>query len=187
MDLNGDGKLDVITANSASGNVSVLTGNGAGTFTAVTGSPFSMGVAPSHVLAADLDGDGKLDLVTANSGFLGASVGLSVRKGDGILGFGNVAYATTLAQVPSGLAAADFNLDGIADVAVSQSGAQFVYLTGKGTIGAATFSSPVSVAVGTQASNILAAPFHTNTDRLYDVVTPSSNTNNLSISINVCQ
>lgn len=144
-----------------------------------------MGISPNHIIAVDLDNDQKLDLVTANTGAV-VGVGLTIRKGDGLGGFGN-SVATALAQAPTNLASADFNLDGNADVVVSQAAAQFSYLAGKGAIGAATFNTPVTVAVATQAGTIVAAPFHTNSDDLYDVVTTSSNTNNLSISLNVCQ
>jgi hypothetical protein len=186
-DVNKDGKLDAITANSASGTVSVLLGSGAGTFTAVAGSPLAMGVAPNHVAAVDLDNDGNLDLVTANTGALATTVGLNVRPGNGAGGFGNAPFFTVLAQVPTDLATADFNLDGSADVALSHAVAQYTYLTGKGAIGATTFNPAVNLTMATGATSIVAAPFHLGTDGLYDVVTSSSNTNSLSISLNGCQ
>lgn len=82
---------------------------------------------------------------------------------------------------------ADFNVDGNVDVAVSHAGALFTYLTGKGSLAGAPFNTGVPVVVNTMATSVVAAPFKTNTDLLYDVVTTSTNTNNLSISLNVCQ
>ena len=64
-DLDGDGAADLVTANSASDDVSVLLGNGDGTFQAAQA--FAAGDAPLSVAIADLDGDGAADLVTANS------------------------------------------------------------------------------------------------------------------------
>ncbi len=68
-DFNGDGKLDLAVANNGDGNVSVLLNNGSGGFskavnyaTGSTSLPF-----PESVLTADLNGDGRLDLVVANS------------------------------------------------------------------------------------------------------------------------
>ena len=64
-DLNGDGKPDLVTANGSYNNVSVLLGNGNGTFQAAQS--FAVGTSPVVVAVADLNGDGHPDLVTANS------------------------------------------------------------------------------------------------------------------------
>jgi hypothetical protein len=63
-DLDGDGDLDLATANAISDNISVLPNNGDGTF--APHSPFETGDGPVSVFSADLDGDGDLDLATAN-------------------------------------------------------------------------------------------------------------------------
>lgn len=118
---------------------------------------------------------------------MAATIGLNVRKGSGAGAFGNAPFFTLLSQAPTNLAIADFNLDGNADVAVSVAGPQFTYLTGKGTIGATTFNPAANISAATGATSIIAAPFGTSTSGLYDVVTTSSNTNNLSISLNGCQ
>src|SRR4051794_35155921 len=63
-DFNGDGKLDLVSADQNSNAVSVLLGNGHGTFQARTS--FATGMGPYSAGAADFNGDGKLDLVTAD-------------------------------------------------------------------------------------------------------------------------
>jgi probable HAF family extracellular repeat protein len=68
-DLNGDGKPDLVNANSNSGTVSVSLGNGDGTFqprTTYAVEPGFGGSGPIAVAIADLNGDGKPDLVTAD-------------------------------------------------------------------------------------------------------------------------
>ena len=63
-DLNADGAPDLVTANGASNDVSVLLGSGDGTFQAQQTFPVSDG--PFSVAVADLNADGAPDLVTAN-------------------------------------------------------------------------------------------------------------------------
>ena len=69
---NDDGKLDLVTSNYYSSNVSILLGNGTGGFGPATN--FAVGSNPTSVAVGDFDGNGKLDLVTANSGSSNISV-----------------------------------------------------------------------------------------------------------------
>ncbi|MCZ8049276.1 MAG: FG-GAP-like repeat-containing protein, partial [Microcystis sp. LE19-41.2A] len=63
-DFNGDGKLDLATANYNGNNVSVLLGTGTGSFGTPTN--FSVGNRPRSVTVGDFNGDGKSDLAVAN-------------------------------------------------------------------------------------------------------------------------
>ena len=69
-DFNGDGVEDLVTADSDlsdnSVNVSVLLGNGDGTFQNAVN--FAAGFGPHAVAVGDFNGDGRQDLATANSG-----------------------------------------------------------------------------------------------------------------------
>jgi VCBS repeat-containing protein len=84
-DLNGDGLPDLVTGNLGfdpsgdipttlpPGTVSVLLGNGGGTFSAAT--PYLTGsVLPFSVAIGDLNGDGQLDLAVANAGYNNVTV-----------------------------------------------------------------------------------------------------------------
>jgi hypothetical protein len=64
-DVNGNGKVDLICANSGDNTLSVLTNNGTGGFVLAT--TLSVGSRPWSVVAAAVNGDGKEDLICANS------------------------------------------------------------------------------------------------------------------------
>jgi hypothetical protein len=76
-DLDGDTVPDLVTANIFTDTVSVLLGNGDGSFQAAAA--YAAGDNPQSVAVADLDGDTVPDLVTANS----ASNDVSVLLGNG--------------------------------------------------------------------------------------------------------
>ena len=78
-DLNGDGRPDLVTANSDGNTVSVLLGNGDGTFSVQQ--TFAVGRSPRAVAVADLNGDGIPDLVVAN--YNDDTVSVLLGKGDG--------------------------------------------------------------------------------------------------------
>jgi len=119
-DFNGDGKLDIAVANSGSANVSILLGNGDGTFQAAVN--FDAGMAnPASLAMGDFNHDGKLDLVIFHpspnvfGGLDAASLSILLGNGDGSF---QVLKTTTLGMTID-LAVGDFNLDGKADVAVT--------------------------------------------------------------------
>jgi hypothetical protein len=75
--------VDLVIANSTSNNVTVLLGNGDGTFTEAAGSPYAVGTHPSSIVVADFDGDGNQDFAVTNKG----DNTISVFKGNGQGGF----------------------------------------------------------------------------------------------------
>jgi hypothetical protein len=90
-DLDGDDDRDIVTANSGSGDVSVLLNTASG-LTAESNSPYSVGSGPHGVAVADLDGDTHVDVVTANRGSDDVSVLLNDGSGS-LTGESNSPYA----------------------------------------------------------------------------------------------
>jgi hypothetical protein len=117
-DFNGDGKLDLVVANAGSSfgtTVSVLLGNGDGTFQAPVSYP--AGNEPFSVAIGDFNMDGKLDLIVADAGASsGTAVNLLLGNGDGTF---QAATAYTVGIGPAAVAVADLNSDGLLDVAVA--------------------------------------------------------------------
>jgi hypothetical protein len=109
-DFNGDGKLDVLVANTVNNNVSVFLGNGDGTFQAPRTS--AVGLKPSSVAVGDFNGDGKLDLAVVDSSPNGPlTVSILLGNGDGTFQPPQ-AFAVQWPQ-HSSVAVGDFNGDAI--------------------------------------------------------------------------
>jgi hypothetical protein len=145
-DVNGDGKLDLICANSGNPGVNTLTvftNNGTGGF--VIASTLIVGGNPDSVCAADVNGDGKMDLICANSDYDSKALGftLSVLTNNGTGGF--VTSSTiSLRQFLSSVCAADVNGDGKVDlICANQASSTLTVLTNDGTGGFVIASSPV--------------------------------------------
>jgi hypothetical protein len=108
-DLDGDTVSDLVTANAGSDDVSVLLGNGDGTFQAAVS--FAAGDGSTSVAVADLDDDSIPDLVTANAG----SGDVSVLLGNGDGSFQAVASFPADAS-PRSVAVADLDGDTVRDL-----------------------------------------------------------------------
>ena len=116
-DFNGDGKLDLATANSAE-YVSILAGLGDGTFEAPQNYPIDAPFA-SGIATADFNGDGKLDLVTTNSGHGGGQRTVSLLLGAGDGTFGGPQVFSVGGPQPIIPVVGDFNGDGLPDIAMA--------------------------------------------------------------------
>ena len=126
-DLNGDGKLDLITGNQTDHSISVLLGNGDGSFrNAVT---YPVGNAGNGAVAiADLNGDGKVDIIVPNNNFPSTRLyGLYV-----LFGNGDGTLQTPVGRVLNAnyrdVKIADFNQDGNLDVLAADGSSHAGYL-----------------------------------------------------------
>lgn len=187
-DFNGDGHLDLAVTDEGNNSVSIFLGNGDGTFQNRVDYP--VGNAPVWVSAADFNADGVLDLAVANNGaptatLAGNSVSILLGQANpnntsvGTGAFGTqVAYAAGTA--PTSIAVADYNEDGLPDLAVTASGDNSVaILLGQGP---GTFGPFFELGVGTDPVSISAADF--NADGRTDVAVANNGSNNATVILN---
>jgi hypothetical protein len=174
-DVNGDGKIDLVVPNENSNSVSVFGGNGNGTFGARTDFSTGAGTLPYAVAVADVNNDGKPDLVTADSGTNSVSVLLNAGNGT----FGAPATFATGA-LPESVIVLDVNGDGKSDVVTADASSNDVsVLPGDGT---GAFGAPVRFAVGNGPTDVIAADLNGQPA----LVTSNMQAGNVSILLDTC-
>ena len=176
-DVNGDGKLDALVTNSTANTLGVLLGDGTGRFTLQANSPSTgAGGGPRALAVADVNGDGKADVLVANY----QTTTLAILLGSGS---GAFTLQSTMPRLgvsnPTSLVVADVNGDGKADaLATDSNGGALSVLLGNGSGGFTQASSspatggdiPYDVAVG-----------DVNNDGKVDALVVNQFTNNLGV------
>jgi hypothetical protein len=152
-DYNHDGKADLAVVNNLSNNVSILLGNGDGTFRLIGYAGVRLG--PVAITEADFNGDGYTDLAVVNSET--GDISILLGRPDGTFRPGATVF---VGSGPTGIKAGDFNGDGIPDLAVSNGtqGQHLVYIfLGNGD---GTFRQAGTVRVGNEPFALVAHDFN---------------------------
>jgi hypothetical protein len=188
-DLNGDGNLDLVVAASnvdgtgpfnTKGNVSVLLGNGNGTFKPNV--DYTIGAAAASIAIGDLNGDGKPDLIVSD-----LATGATLTRGvvAVLLGYGDGTFQKAVRyQVASTGAAAvvvgDFNGDGNLDVVTSSPADQTI--TAMLGVGDGTLRTPITYAAGNSPYAMAAGDL--NGDGMPDLVMVDDTANGVVTMLN---
>ena len=139
-DVNGDGKLDLVSADYLSNSIVVCTNNGSGVFG--SNAVYSVGSNPVSVVAADINGDGKLDLINVNYG----SQSLTVLTNNGT-GHFVLSAAYEVGTNPCSVAVADINQDGKPDIICANMGSDTLSIFTNAGNGLSSYSATLVTGV----------------------------------------
>lgn len=191
-DVDGDGKADLIANNRDDDNVyvyrNVSSPGSINTSSFAAPIPIITGPKPTNVKLSDIDGDGKLDIITANNGNRTVSVLRNLSDASGINFDAHVDYYMPLAFAGSKVVAiADLDNDGKLDIAVTASDSNglvvFKNTATVGVIDATSFAAPISMYTGIYPIGVIAEDL--NNDGKIDLATVDSQSRKMSIFRNV--
>jgi len=169
-DLNGDGLADMAIAQNTTAHLGIALSRGDGGFTVPVTYGGCAGSGANFVTEADVDRDGRLDVITAETPCNTVTVYLG--NGDGTL---RATVPVIVGTGPNGLTTLDANGDGLVDVATVSGSRGISLLFGRGDGG---FSAPFSFDAGPASNSITVNDF--NGDGLPDLAT-ASNSNEVSV------
>jgi hypothetical protein len=179
-DVDGDGDLDIATANQTGTNITVLANNGTGSYTAIAGSPFAVGGTVRSLVFGDVDGDGDLDLVITRLGANNVVV---------LLNNGSGSFTTTAPGSPFAVgtnpfivALGDVDADGDLDLATANNGSNNVTVLLNNGAGSFTPAPGSPFAAGTGASGVDFGDVDGDGD--LDLAVANNGANNVAVLLN---
>ncbi|MDI1432520.1 FG-GAP-like repeat-containing protein [Polyangium sorediatum] len=160
-DFDGDGSVDIATTSVVSNQVSVMFGDGAGSFDApVLISILSTGGVQSTIACRDLSGDGHPDIVVTSPS--SARLSILINQGDGSFA-APVAYTNAANGQTAGIAFGDADGDGTLDILANGAAGRFLFFfkgNGDGTVASGVSSTVSPTAIANSALGVVASDFN---------------------------
>jgi hypothetical protein len=201
-DLAATGFLDLAVANQGDNTISIFQGNGNGTFSPPTTQPvttiqLAAGFAPTAFTAVNLTNSGHTDLVvTEQSNVANAAGQVQVFLGNGDGSFNQAPGSPyVVGNTPTSVVTADFNGDGVLDLAVANSGAPSSTVAGNSvsilfgnpnpnqiSTGNGTFTAQTTYPAGNGPTSLAAADY--NQDSLIDLAVADATDNAVKLLFN---
>ena len=186
-DVNQDGYLDVLTGDSKNSLLAVRLNDGTGDFSLPTSGYQNapVGAGPASIATGDVDGDGDLDFVTANT--VGNSASVWLNSGTNLTSgfYFNTKYTVSMGSGPTAVALADIDNDGDLDLLTTNAGTSAnplgeVHVSRNS--GTGTFAAYTAVAVGLQPSELALADLDSDGD--LDLLTANAGGASVSVRLN---
>lgn len=177
IDINSDGKPDIVVSNNYDNNIGVFLNTGNGTFANQTIYPTDS--SPKSIAAADVNGDGKPDIIVAN--YNASNIGVLLNTGLGTF-TNQTTYSTGAGSYTCSVAIADFNGDSKPDIIVAN------YVTNNIGVflntGTGTFFAQTTYSTGSGSGPFSVAAADINSDGRTDIIVANYNTNNVGVFLN---
>ncbi|CAF0761221.1 unnamed protein product [Adineta steineri] len=179
VDVDNDGKSDIIVANYATSNVGILINVGNGTFRSQTSYSTGTNSNPQGVFVADVNQDNKPDIIVGNYGT--NNVGVFLNYGNGTFR-PQTTYSTGSGSKPYSVFVTDVNNDNKPDIIVANSGTNNVGVLLN--YGNGTFRSQLTYSTGSSSSPYSVFVTDINKDNEPDIIVANYGTNKVGILIN---
>jgi hypothetical protein len=178
-DLDNDGDCDLAVANQVSNNVSVLINTGNGSF--LPSQFYDAGEYPWSITIADFNNDGNLDLAVANMwNYFSPAPSISLLFNCGGAQFCNVDSIYLYGFMSAGICAADFDNDGMQDIAVTEGQCSIIGVLKN--MGQGLFRKSIEIPVGNTPLHMIAADI--NNDNNMDILSANYYSNTFSVVLN---
>ena len=182
-----DALIDIVVANFTDGTVSVLLGNGDGTFNSASGSPFSAGTKPFSIKIASIDSSTDVipDIALVNFSETPQTARVFVGVGDGT--FSALPFLSLAAAKPRSVEVTDLDADGIVDLAIASDNSGAASAAAAVTVllglGDGTFPTVAQYPLGGTPNSVVATNLD-NTNQV-DLVVANGNTSSVDVLLSV--